>query len=127
MRLSTVAAIGLVFDRRFQPPFFVRAFQLDLVVAVLNDNAVDFIAIEIDDILGAPVRFFRVRPFAFEKLDENDQRRGEGKEDERGSESHSRDLGAPLPPHRRNRSIAGTSGIKTRTIQRRLRSAFHRG
>ena len=46
-------AIGLVLDRRFQSPFVVRLPQLDLVIAVLNDDAVEFVAFEINHVAGA--------------------------------------------------------------------------
>jgi hypothetical protein len=38
----------------------------------LNDNSVDFIAFEIDHVVGATIRFFGIRALGFVKFDEND-------------------------------------------------------
>ena len=39
------------------------ASYLDLFVAILNDDAIDFGSIEADDVLGLALRFFRARLF----------------------------------------------------------------
>ena len=80
-------------------------FQLDLVVAVLNHDSVDFFAIEIHHVLGArwPLR---CSAFALVKLDVSDERHHNG--EERASFGfHSTKSGPALPPngeadHRRN-------------------------
>ena len=60
--------IGLIVNRSFQPPFVAGAAKADLIVAVLNGDAVDLFPIEIEDLLRLPRRFGRVRPIHFVKL-----------------------------------------------------------
>jgi len=51
----------LIFDRRFETPFIVAASYLDLFVAILNDDAINFGSIELDDVLCLALRFFGAR------------------------------------------------------------------
>ena len=60
-------AVGLILYRQFQSPLFVVPAKIDLVVTILNDDAIDFIAIEIYHLAGATGRFFGVRNIAFDK------------------------------------------------------------
>jgi len=50
----------LILNWRFQPPLTVVTTQLNLVVTVLDDNAIQFFAIEINNVLRLTFRIFRI-------------------------------------------------------------------
>ena len=45
----------------------VAASHLNFVIAVLNDDAIDFGSLEVDHVLGLAFRFFRARLFKLKK------------------------------------------------------------
>ena len=51
----------MVFDRRVETPFGVTSSQFDFLVAVLNHNAVDFVPVEVEDVLGLTFGFLSAR------------------------------------------------------------------
>jgi hypothetical protein len=54
----------------------------------LDNDTVHLIALEINDVLSAPVRLLGVWPFAFIELDEQADGQREDKEDQRSPKSH---------------------------------------
>src|SRR5438045_3506897 len=53
-------AIGLILDRCFHAPSILRLSQLNLVVAILDDDALKLVALEINDVTGAAFYFLGV-------------------------------------------------------------------
>ncbi len=48
------ATVRLIFNRRFQPPFVFLTPDFDLVVAILNYDSVNLLAVEIQNVLCLP-------------------------------------------------------------------------
>ena len=69
IRLSTAAPSAWSLTGVGQAPFPVLPLQLDLIVAVLNRDPLELLAIEVDHVPACALRFGRVRLFAFEKFD----------------------------------------------------------
>src|SRR5437773_5394610 len=55
--------VCLILDWRFEPPFVIPAPYFYLFVAILNDDTVDFAAIEVDHVLCLPPGLLRTRLF----------------------------------------------------------------
>jgi len=53
----------LILEWRLEPPFVVAAPYFYLFIAVLNDQTINFVAIEIHHVLRLPFRFLRARLF----------------------------------------------------------------
>ena len=51
------AAVRLIFKRRLNPPFPVLPPQLDLVIAIVDYDSVQFLPLEIHHVLGVPPGF----------------------------------------------------------------------
>ena len=72
-------SVGLIFDRRFQPPFVVVTADVDPVIAILNHDAVDLGAIKINNVLRLARGFSGAGPISF---DENKISKNRGRDDE---------------------------------------------
>ncbi len=69
IKLSTTAPSAWSLTGAVSRHFPSCAAKLDPVVPVLDRNALELVAIEVDDVAGFAPRLGRVRLFAFEKLD----------------------------------------------------------
>jgi hypothetical protein len=68
------AAVGLVFEGSFNPPFPVLQAELHLVVTIFNDDALEFVPVDVHHVLRLPPGLDGIRPLAFVKLDEDPER-----------------------------------------------------
>ena len=76
------AGVGLVLDRAFQAPFFVVAAQLDFVVAILNDHALDLIRGNVDHVLGLPLGLLGAGQFLLIEIHVAEEKSGEDQENQ---------------------------------------------
>jgi hypothetical protein len=81
-------AVGLVLDRRFQPPLIIAAPDVDFVVAILDDNALDFVGREIEDVLRLARGVAGAGRFRFPEFDVNKARQCDREQNERCPQFH---------------------------------------
>ena len=62
-------SVGLILDWGFQPPFIVMPADVDLVVAVLDHEPVNFLVLKIKNVLGLARNLFRARPISFDEIE----------------------------------------------------------
>ena len=65
-------AVRLILDRRFKSPLVFTTPYFDFLIAILNNDAVDFVSIKTDDILGLSPRLLRAWPLHFKEPEVSD-------------------------------------------------------
>jgi hypothetical protein len=78
----------LIFDRRFKSPLVISASYFDLLVAILNDDSIDFVSVEIDHVLRSLPGFLRARSLHFEKAEVSDASERDDRQDKGISPVH---------------------------------------
>ena len=95
-----VRAICLILNRRFQPPFIIATPYLDLLIAILDNNAIDLGSIEIDHVPGLPLGFFGAGPLYFEEPEVSDASDRDDRKDEGIPPLHTKRGAATTPSFR---------------------------
>src|SRR5205085_2286638 len=94
--------VGLVFNWNFQSPLVVAPADVDLVVAILDNETVDFFATKVNKVSGLASGFFAAGPVS---LHENEIRKNRCRDDEQDQcrfplhDDSTGSLGAPFPPN----------------------------
>src|SRR5207245_156712 len=60
--------VGLILNWNFQTPFIVAPTDVDLIVAILDDAAVHFVAAKINNVLALAPGLFRAGPVSLEEM-----------------------------------------------------------
>src|SRR5205823_2736703 len=76
------------------------ASYFNLLIAILNDDAVDFASVEIDNVLGLPSCLLRARPLHFKEPEVSDASERDDRQDEGIPPLHTKRGAATIPSFR---------------------------